>query len=255
MEYWLTLALQHPNMLGSIPGCRKALCFKAEKHLFFFLLYTRFCISFHHNQLYLSPEMNEQRGVRARRQPERLHPGNHLKNLKKIKNVKNVKNPVIAEESESAESQERREYSDLDVLDGLFSGEIFLRTSYTQCNNGKTKRHPETLQVKFDRNSDSAESKDLSVGWLDLILSNSQALNHKIPPAVLNMFYASVSGHLIPAGSVERYRTHRTLHTPTHTHTHTHTHSTPHSRTHTHSLTHSLNPHTRTHTWGTCARS
>ena len=60
--------------------------------------------------------------------------------------------------------------------------------------------------MKFDRDSDSAESKDLSVGWLDLISWDSQVLNHKIPPAVLNMIYASVSGHLIPAGSIERYR-------------------------------------------------
>ena len=44
------------------------------------------------------------------------------------------------------------------------------------------------------------------MGWLDLISGDSQALNHKIPPAVLNMIYASVSRHLIPAGSVERYR-------------------------------------------------
>ena len=81
--------------------------------------------------------MNERRGVRVRRQPERLHPGNHLKNIKNIKNLKNFKHFVIAEESESAESQERREHSDLDVLDALYSGEIFLRTSYTQRNNGK----------------------------------------------------------------------------------------------------------------------
>ena len=60
--------------------------------------------------------------------------------------------------------------------------------------------------MKFYRDSDSAELKELSVGWLDLISWDSQALNHKIPPAVLNMIYASVSGHLIPAGSVERYR-------------------------------------------------
>ena len=149
--------------------------------------------------------MSEQTGVRARRQPERFRPGNHLKNLK---NPPKFKNLVIAEEPESAESQERREYSDLDVLDGLYSGEIFLRTSFTQRNNGKIKQRPETLQVKFYHNSDYAESKDLSVGWLDLISSDSQALNDKIPPAVLNMIYASVSesGHLIPAGSVERYR-------------------------------------------------
>ena len=63
--------------------------------------------------------------------------------------------------------------------------------------------------MKYYRDSDSAESKELSVGWLDLISSDSHALNHKIPPAVLNMIYASVSGHLIPAGSIERYRTHR----------------------------------------------
>ena len=143
--------------------------------------------------------MSEGAGVRVRRQPERLHPGNHLKNLNKAL-------LVVNEEPESAESQEQREYDDLDCLNRLFSGEILLRTSYTQCNNGKTKRRPETLQVKFYRDSDSAESKELSVGWLDLISWDSQALNHKIPPAVLNMIYASVSGHLIPAGSVERYR-------------------------------------------------
>ena len=116
--------------------------------------------------------MSEGAGVRVRRQPERLHHGNHLKNLNKAL-------LVINEEPESAESQEQREYDDLDCLNGLFSREIFLRTSYTQCNNGKTKRRPETLQVKFYHNSDSAESKDLSVGWLDLISSDSQALNDK----------------------------------------------------------------------------
>ena len=41
---------------------------------------------------------------------------------------------VVEEEPESAESQD--EYSDLDVLDGLFSGDIFLRT-FTMA---KTKR-------------------------------------------------------------------------------------------------------------------
>ena len=147
--------------------------------------------------------MSEGAGVRVRRQPERLHPGNHLKNLNNTFTKALV---VVNEEPESAESQEQREYDDLDCLNGLFSREIFLRTSYTQCNNGKNKRRPETLQVKFYRDSDSAESKELSVGWLDLISSDSQALDHKIPPAVLNMIYASVSGHLIPAGSVERYR-------------------------------------------------
>jgi len=157
-------------------------------------------VSFITNLLHHSRRMSERRGVRARRKPERLHPGNHLKNLNSTFTNALV---VVAEEPESAESQEEREYSDLDSLDGLFSGEIFLRTPYTQCNHGKTKRRPETLQVKFYRNSDSAESKDLSVGWLDPISGDSQALNHKIPPAVLNMIYASVSGHLIPAGSVE----------------------------------------------------
>ena len=97
--------------------------------------------------------MSGWRGVRARRKPERLHPGNHLKNLDSTFTNALV---VVAEEPESAESQEEREYSDLD-FDGLFSGEIFLRTSFTQCNNGKTKRRPETLQAKFYRNSDSAE--------------------------------------------------------------------------------------------------
>ena len=66
---------------------------------------------------------------------------------------------VIAEEPDTAESQEAREYSDLD-FDGLFSGEIFLRTSLTQCNNGKNKQRPETLLVNFYHNSDSAESKE-----------------------------------------------------------------------------------------------
>ena len=102
--------------------------------------------------------MSERRGVRARRKPERLHPGNHLKNIKNLKNLKNFKHFFIAEESESAEDQERREYLDLD-FGGLFSGEIFLRTSFTQRNNGKMKQRPETLQVKYYRDSDSAESK------------------------------------------------------------------------------------------------
>ena len=115
--------------------------------------------------------MSEQPGVRARRQPERLHPGNHLKNRADTCTNALV---VIAEEPESAESQEEREYSDLD-FDGLFSGEIFLRTSLTQCNNGKNKRRPETLQVKFYHNSDSAESKELAVGWHDL-MCDSQVL-------------------------------------------------------------------------------
>ena len=104
--------------------------------------------------------MSERRGVRARRKPERLHPGNHLKNLNSTFTNALV---VVAEEPESAESQEKREYSDLD-FDGLFSGEIFLRTSFTQCNNGKNKRRPESLQVKLYRDSDSAESNQLSVG-------------------------------------------------------------------------------------------
>ena len=117
--------------------------------------------------------MSEQPGVRARRQPERLHPGNHLKNLKNREDML-ISALVIAEEPESAESQEQREYSDLD-FDGLFSVEIFLRTSLTQCNNDKNKRRPETLQVKFYHNSDSAESKDLAVGW-HYLMCDSQAL-------------------------------------------------------------------------------
>ena len=128
-------------MCGSIPDPRNTPYFfpngfrLVEKHLFF-SCFIRFSISVHHTALYLSREMNEQRGVRVRRQPERLHPPlNHIKNIKNIKNLKNFKHFVIAEESESAESQERREYSDLDVLDGLYSGEIFLWTSYTQRNN------------------------------------------------------------------------------------------------------------------------
>ena len=120
------------------------------------------------SNLYHSREMSEQPGVRARRQPERLHPGNHLKNLKNRADTFPNALVVIAEEPESAESQEAREYSDLD-FDGLFSGEIFLRTSLTQCNNGKNKRRPETLQVKFYHNSGSAESKELAVGWHDLM--------------------------------------------------------------------------------------
>ena len=83
--------------------------------------------------------MSEQPGVRARRQPERLHPGNYLK---KLKNLKKPKNLVIAEEPESAESQEKRAYSDLDGLNGHFSGEILLRSSLIQCNNGKNNRRP-----------------------------------------------------------------------------------------------------------------
>ena len=73
--------------------------------------------------------MSEQPGVRARRQPERLHPGNHLKNLNNT--FTNVL-VVVAEEPESAESQNEREYSNLDFV----SGEIFfkLRTSFTRCN-------------------------------------------------------------------------------------------------------------------------
>ena len=58
--------------------------------------------------------MIEQPGVRARRQPERLHPGNHLKNLKNRADTF-TSALVIAEEPESAESQEEREYSDLDL--------------------------------------------------------------------------------------------------------------------------------------------
>ena len=65
--------------------------------------------------------MSEGTGVRVRRQPERLHPGNHLKNL-----INTFTKALVVE------SQEKREYSDLDSLDGLFSGEIFLRTSYTR---------------------------------------------------------------------------------------------------------------------------
>ena len=184
---------------GSIPGGGKALFF--QKKCIFSPFHTQLLSS--QTILYHSRKLSEQPEVRARRQSERFRPGNHLKNLK---NPPKFKNLVIAEEPESDESKEKREYSDLDGLDGLFSGEIFLRTSFTQCNNGKTTRRPETLQVKFYHNNDSAQSKHLFVGWHDLISSDSQALNHKIPPAVLNMIYASVSGHLIPAGSVERYR-------------------------------------------------
>ena len=60
--------------------------------------------------------MSEGAGVRVRRQPERLHPGNHL-NLNLNKALL-----VVNEEPESAESQEQREYHDLDCLNGLFSG-------------------------------------------------------------------------------------------------------------------------------------
>ena len=77
--------------------------------------------------------MSEGAGVRVRRQQERLHPGNHLKNLNNTFTKALV---VVDKEPESAESQEMREYSNLDGLDGLYSGEIFLRTSYTQRNNG-----------------------------------------------------------------------------------------------------------------------
>ena len=119
--------------------------------------------------------MSEQSGVRARRQPARLHPGNHLKNFKNRADTFTNALVVIAEEPESAESQEEREYSDLD-FDGLFSGEIFLRTSSTQCNNVNNERRPETLQVKLYHHSDSAESKELAVGWHDLISWDSQAL-------------------------------------------------------------------------------
>ena len=106
--------------------------------------------------------MSEGAGVRVQRQPERLHPGNHLKNLNKAL-------LVVNEEPESAESQEG-----VSIQIQTFSGEIFLRTSYTQCNNGKNKRRPETIQVKFYRDSDSAESKELSVGWLDLVLQHPE---------------------------------------------------------------------------------
>ena len=58
--------------------------------------------------------MSEQSGVRARRQPARIHPGNHLKNLKNRADTFTNALVVIAEEPESAESQEEREYSDLD---------------------------------------------------------------------------------------------------------------------------------------------
>ena len=63
--------------------------------------------------------MSEGAGVRVRRQPERLHPGNHLKNLKKAL-------LVVNEEPESAESQEQREYDDLDCLNGLFLRRYFV---------------------------------------------------------------------------------------------------------------------------------
>ena len=51
--------------------------------------------------------MSEQPGVRARLQPERFHPGNHLKNLNYTSTNAVI---VVEEEPESAESQERREY-------------------------------------------------------------------------------------------------------------------------------------------------
>ena len=132
---------------GSIPDvgervlfCKTALCFG------FFCSNPNLIISFVTKLLYRSRKMSEGAGVRVRRQPERLHPGNNLKNLNNTFTNALV---VVDEEPESAESQEKREYSDLDSLDGLFSGEIFLRTSYTQCNNGKNKWRPETLKVKF----------------------------------------------------------------------------------------------------------
>ena len=74
-------------------------------------LFVYYAFPHHYNLL----EMNEQLGVRARLQPERFHPGNHLKNLNNTFTNALV---VVEEKSESAESQERREYSDLDILDG-----------------------------------------------------------------------------------------------------------------------------------------
>ena len=136
------------SRVGSNPYMRKSYSFSHFRQTY---IHSSRQANFYHSR-----EMSEQPGVRARRQPERLHPGNHLKNRADTFTNALV---VIAEEPESAESQEERKYSDLD-FDGLFSGEIFLRTSLTQCNNGKNKRRPETLQVNFYHNNDSAESKE-----------------------------------------------------------------------------------------------
>ena len=74
---------------------------------------TRFMPLASTTNLYHSREMSEQPGVRARRQPERLHPGNHLKNLKNRADTFTNALVVIVEEPESAKSQEEREYSRL----------------------------------------------------------------------------------------------------------------------------------------------
>ena len=61
-------------------------------------------ISFVTKFLYRSRKMSEQAGVGALRQPERLHPGNHLKNFNST--FTNVL-VVVAEEPESAEKSKR----------------------------------------------------------------------------------------------------------------------------------------------------
>ena len=62
--------------------------------------------------------MSEGAGVRVRRQPERLHPGNHLKNLNNTFTKALV---VVNEEPESAESQEQREYDDPETYSGVIT--------------------------------------------------------------------------------------------------------------------------------------
>ena len=127
--------------------------------------------------------MSEGAGVRVRRQPERLHPGNHLKNLNNTLTNALV---VVEEEPKSAENQEKRQYSDLDSLDGLFSGEIFLRTSFTQCNNGKTKLRPETLSYKSSFIAIVTLQSQKIYPWVGSIsFQGIQALHDKIPPADL----------------------------------------------------------------------
>ena len=85
---------------GSIPDvgvcvffCKNALCFG------FFCSNPNLIISFVTKFLYRSQKMSEQAGVRVRRQPERLHPGNHLKNLYNTFSKALV---VVDEEPESA---------------------------------------------------------------------------------------------------------------------------------------------------------
>ena len=98
---------------GSKPGGETPDSFLSGFCYVFFLPHT--FLSPQQRNLCHSREMSEQPGVRALLQPERLHPGNHLKNLKNRANMFTNALVVIAEEPESAESQEEHEYPDLDL--------------------------------------------------------------------------------------------------------------------------------------------